>query len=219
MAIMPDSTEGALKETAKWNNASIYACEEHDVFLSRASSKSGWDTAEATLANTEVFIEVWQTMARTGKYLNHDWTVKVDADCVFIPERLRSHIWMLKPPAYTPVYMKNNGVDPGLGNNGFLGAIEVFSKRAVQLYADNEEGCIKSFAGPSGEDGYFKGCMDALGACFVSDVNMFHPDFDPGACNKGEHAAFHPIKQPKDWQCCWDIAHGKHRTHAYGHCS
>jgi hypothetical protein len=181
--------------------------------------KSGWDTAEATLVNTGVFIGVWKDMERSKKYLNHDWTVKVDADCVFLPERLRSHIWMLKPPAYTPVYMKNNGVDPGLGNNGFLGAIEVFSKRAVQLYFDNQDGCIKSLGGPSGEDGYFKGCMDALGVCFVSDVNMFHPDFDPGACNKGQHVAFHPIKLPTDWQCCWDIAHGKPRQHSYGHCS
>jgi hypothetical protein len=219
MAIMPHSTEGALKEVAKKNNASIYACEEHDVFLSRSSANNQWDTAEATLANTNVFIDVWQTMEKTGKYLNHDWTVKVDADCVFLPDRLRSHILMLKPPAYTPVYMKNNGVDPGLGNNGFLGAIEVFSKRAVQLYFDNQAGCVKSFAGPSGEDGYFKGCMDALGVCFTSDVNMFHPDYDPGACSKGQHVAFHPLKDPKDWQCCLDIAHGKQRAHAYGHCS
>lgn len=218
MAIMPNSTEGTLKELAKKNGASIFACDAHDVFMSRSTWSSGWDTAESTLVNTDVFIEIWKGLWDSKKFLDYDWTVKVDADCVFVPDRLRAHIRMMNPPKDTPIYLKNNGVDPGLGNNGFLGAIEVFSNTAVQTYLDNQAGCIKSFAGPSGEDGYFKGCMDALGICYMLDSNMFNPDYDPGACGNAARAAYHPIKKPYDWQCCWDIILGKPREHEFGHC-
>merc|ERR1711948_205143 len=87
----------------------------------------------------------------------------------------------------------------GLGNAGFLGAIEVFSKEAM-----------KKFLGvDSGEDGFFKGCMDGIGVGFIWDQNMFKPNFDPAICTNGMYAAYHPIKYPSHWQRCWDIATGK----------
>merc|ERR1719277_2162730 len=114
-------------------------------------------------------------MHKLGHYMNYDWTVKADADCVFFPDRLRQHLQGLRPPCNTAMYIKNNGMDPGLGNNGFLGAIEVFSKRAMQLYFDNAAGCKKFFGLASGEDGFFKGCMDAMGVGFMADTQLFTP--------------------------------------------
>merc|ERR1711963_247786 len=73
-----------------------------------------------------------------GLYLKYDWTIKVDADCVFLPDRLRSHLWALRPPANVPIYVKNNNLQ-GLGNAGFLGAIEVFSREAMKKFMDNKE--------------------------------------------------------------------------------
>merc|ERR1712012_202751 len=67
-----------------------------------------------------------------GRYKDHDWTVKVDPDCVFFADRLRNHINDLRPPPYMPLYLKNNDMDPGLGNRGFLGAVEIFSTIAMQ---------------------------------------------------------------------------------------
>jgi len=97
-----------------------------------------------------------------GKWKNADWIVKVDPDAVLVAERLRWHLEAMRPPAYSPIYLKNNGMDPGLGNNGFLGAIEVFSNAAVEIYFDNWEGCKAAYGLATGEDGFFKGCMDAL---------------------------------------------------------
>lgn len=81
-------------------------------------------------------------------------------------------------------------------------AIEVFSQRAIQIYLDNDDECGKFLGTDSGEDGFFKGCMDALGIGFQWDEEMFEPDFDPVICINGAHAAYHPIKYPDHWQRC-----------------
>lgn len=218
MAYLPGSYEEGLMQVAKDNKASIFACDGSDTFHSWASAKKGWDSGEATLSNTDVFIDVWNHVVETGKFLLHDWTVKVDADALIVPDRLKSHLGALKPPAYRPIYLKNNGMDKGMGNNGFLGAVEIFSKQAVQIYGDNWEGCKKSLGLDAGEDGYFKGCMDALGVGFMTDTEIFFPDRSPGACSQGNKVAFHPLKTVVNWKCCLDITKGINHNVEYGEC-
>jgi len=209
VAILPGSQEEALDALAKKNKLGIYACDGHAIFHSFKSGKAGWDTGTTTLVNTDVFAKIWREVADDGRYLRFDWTVKADADCVFFPDRLRSHLAVLKPPADAPLYVKNNAMDPGLGNNGFLGAIEVFSQAAVLKYSDNAEGCLKTLGTNAGEDGFMKGCMDALGVEFIWDKEMMFPDHAAGACMQKKRAAFHPLKDPKEWQHCVDIGTGK----------
>lgn len=218
MAYLPGSYEDALYEEAKRTNSSVFACEFWDIFHSWKSPVVKWDSGESTLSNTNVFIKIWDIMLETGKYMQTDWTVKVDADAVLLPWRLKSHLSGLRPPAFRPMYIKNNKVDVRMGNNGFLGAVEVFSKQAVQIYADNKDGCYKSLGTNSGEDGYFKGCMDALGVGYMLDPELFTPDISAGACYLGQRAAFHPLKTPKDWRCCLDITNGISHNVAYGFC-
>merc|ERR1712228_39047 len=116
-------------------NGSIFGCEAHSVYRAWQTGSAGWDTGEDTVVNTAVFLKVMDQVKEDKLYLNYDWTVKADADCVFLADRLRSHLWALRPPANTPIYMKNNHLE-GTGNNGFLGAIEVFSKEAMKKYMD-----------------------------------------------------------------------------------
>lgn len=209
MAFLPGSYEEGLIEKARTNKASIFSCDDNDLFHTWQSASGSWDTGEATLTNTDVFINVWEQMGKKEKYLKHDWTIKVDPDCVMAPERMRAHLAGLNMPKWATVYVKNNGMDPGLGNNGFLGAVEVFSQKAVTLYLDNADGCRQALGLNAGEDGYFKGCMDALGVGFAPDLEMFFPDHAAGACMNGARAAFHPLKDPAEWQHCWDIILGK----------
>jgi hypothetical protein len=218
MAILPQSNEVTLMKLARNNKASIFACDASDVFHSWQSAKGAWDTGEATLTNTDVFINVWQQVATKGVYMKYDWTVKVDADAVLVAPRLKQHIAALRPPANRAIYLKNNAMDPGLGNNGFLGAIEVFSKAGVQVYFDNADGCKKTMGINAGEDGFFKGCMDALGVGFMLDAQLFNPDVSPGACMMEQRAGFHPLKDPTNWQCCIDIISGKEHNVVYGKC-
>merc|ERR1739844_823594 len=102
------------------------------------TNMAGWDTGSsgASVVNTAVFLKVMDYVKEDGLYLKYDWTIKVDADCVFLPDRLRSHLWALRPPANVPMYVKNNNLE-GLGNSGFLGAIEVFSREAMKRFMDN----------------------------------------------------------------------------------
>lgn len=219
MAVLPKSPEVPLMEVAKANNASVFGCDGHGVFNSWADKSAEWDTGESTLINTDVFLNVFEQVKQAGEWFKYDWIVKVDPDAVLIPWRLKWHIQALHPPRDTPIYLKNNHMDPGLGNNGFLGAVEVFSKTALELYFDNWEGCKSSLGLSAGEDGFFKGCMDAMGVGYMTDGNMFQPDYDPAICRKQDRAAFHPLKKPDAWQCCWDIIKGKKRPVAYAHCT
>jgi len=52
----------------------------------------GFKDGETTSSwlNTLVFIKAWQLVKWDGRYQKHDWTVKVDPDAVFFPERLRT---------------------------------------------------------------------------------------------------------------------------------
>lgn len=168
--------------------------------------------------NTDVFLDAFEKIRVDGRYAKWDWTVKADPDCVFFPDRLMGHIWGLRAPPFMPLYLKNNGVDPGLGNNGFLGAIEVFSNAAMKTFFANAEDCKQYLGVDSGEDGFFKSCMDALGVGFMTDVNIFTPDYDPAVCREGNRVAFHPIKFYKEFQCCIDIVMGKSRNPVYGKC-
>jgi len=218
MVYLPNSTEESLMWLAKKNGVSIFGCDKAATYHSWESQGGAWDTGEVTLINTNVFINVFEQIRAAEEYLDHDWVVKVDPDCVFFADRLRDHLNQMRPPAYMPMYIKNNDMDPGLGNNGFLGAVEIFSKGAMQAFFANMEECHQFLGEDSGEDGFFKGCMDALGVGFMLDPNVFNPDYDPAVCRKGERVAFHPIKQYNEWQCCVDIVMGKKRNPVYGKC-
>jgi len=218
MAYLPDSAEVPLMEVARELKASIFGCDLYSVYESWNSGSAGWDTGESTITNTDVFLNVWQKVYDDGKWALADWTVKVDPDAVLVSERLKWHINALNPPAYSPIYLKNNGMDPGLGNNGFLGAIEVFSKAACEIYFDNWEGCKEAYGLDTGEDGFFKGCMDSLGVGYMLDASIFKPDFSPGACVNADMVGYHPLKEPSQWRCCWDLVLGKARKVEYAQC-
>lgn len=194
---------------SKKSNQGIFACNASSVFHSWKSSAAGWDTGTATLVNTGVFFKVWDLVKANGRYLQYDWTIKSDADCAFLPDRLRSHLWNLRVPAGAAVYIKNTNQDKGLSNGQFLGAIEIFSKKAVMTYFDNEAGCKKSMGKNSGEDGFLKGCMDALGVGYMHDGEILKPDFAASYCRTAARAAFHPLKDPAVLQNCYNAALGK----------
>jgi len=206
MAVLPGSPEMALVDAARSRKASIFGCEGYRIYNSSRSDWATWSTGQKTLVNTGAFVKIWQQVKQDGQHLLHDWTVKVDADCVWFPARLRTHIRSLRAPAATPIYLKNALAK--YTNGGFLGAIEILSRAAIEKYLDNADSCVKHIGLKSGEDGYLKDCMDALGVGFMHDELIMNPSPQPATCQMSEFAAFHPMKAVGDWASCYDIADG-----------
>ena len=67
-------------------------------------------------------------IAVKGDYADYDWTVKVDADCVFFLHQVVDRIKLL-PAAPTGAFLADcEGVE-----YGFFGNLEVFSKTAFSI--------------------------------------------------------------------------------------
>jgi len=217
MTVLPNSTEEQLRDVARNEGASVFGCDAHDVFLSWWSNESGSGTgsilqrllrvleevvkldviAGDTDSQSETaFVHVFEHVRQRGMFLHYDWTVKVDADCVFVPSRLRNHINALRAPAFTPIYIKDNA-------NGFLGAVEIFSTKAMMLFFDNAKGCYDYFGTAGGEHRFLKYCMDAIGVGFMQDEQIVAPGRYLESCSQVDHVAFHPHKLPQQWQRCW----------------
>jgi hypothetical protein len=219
MAYMPNTYEQRLMEIARANNASIFACDRYDVFNTWASGSQTWDSKETTVNNIDVFLNVWMKVKESGKCWEFDWTVKVDPDALIIPWRLKGHLGFLNAPKKHPIYVKNNNLNASIGNNGFLGAVEVFTREALELYFDWWEKCRDTIGTNGGEDGFMKGCMDAIGVGYMVDGLMFKPNNDPALCKNQQYAAYHPLKIDENYQCCVDVIKGVGHEIEYGHCS
>merc|ERR1712238_522172 len=65
-----------------------YAKDDTTAHCAKRKETGSW-------VNTGMFIQVWKAIGEANVYQNYDWVVKVDADAVFVPERLQERIqWM-----------------------------------------------------------------------------------------------------------------------------
>jgi hypothetical protein len=209
MAVLRGSNEDALLAIARQKYASIFACDAHFIAASWQTVMAKWsDSSASTLVNSKVFLDVFRHVKEDGRYANYDWTVKVDPDSVFFPDRLRYHLTALRAPKLFPIYIKNSEKKYGFG---FLGAIEVFSKEAMDKYFDgdglgaNDEHCFQEIGARSGEDGFMKGCMVMLGAGFFEDIDVLRT---PAAksCSHPNRVCFHAFKETWQWENCYNAA-------------
>jgi len=237
---MGPSTELALLTTQMKHGVSIFSCDAWDVFADvEGPLGNGYNMIKVednfgefhqikrketgTWVNWAMFYQVWVKIREVGKWRQGDYTVKVDADAVFVPARLKA--W-LAPKGESPhgVYYENcKNVQ-----YGFFGNLEVISKTAVSVLTTYLEDCHAVFApcandgcdwkwGAWGEDVFAQRCMDHH---YVDKVEAFHITTD-GACkadrpegeknNKKWHAtdcsqlttaAAHPFKKPKEYFKC-----------------
>lgn len=200
MAVLPGSAEEALNFAARDRGASIYQCDAHAVFPSEGSAFVHVGTWNS-FANTDAFVRIWDRVKGEGSYVKYDWTVKVDPDCVFMPFRLKYHLKQLHAPKNKPVYIKNTNID-----FGFLGAVEIINRMAAINYLNNLLNCRRTMGGTSGEDGFLKGCLDAVGVGFMLDASILKEPHDVGACTDQSRVAFHPRKDAQGWVNCYNAA-------------
>lgn len=231
--MMPFGYEPALMRKQLAAGAGIFGCKESTVFsnvtlqlslpgrpevlthriLSNLSVKYGgrWGTA----LNTEIFIKVWKAVVKLGRYMNHDWTIKVDSDTVFIPSRLAL---MLRWWPMSEEMVANAQGDAGiegppqngtfLGNckfDGMHGPIEVLSRNAVATWAAGYHACDDMRTKPFGEDKYIRRCLTRLGVNKEDEFNVLSElacAQQPWPCT-ARRVSFHPFKGIKQWFECW----------------
>jgi len=236
------STELELLQAQRKHGASIFGCDQWDVFSDASVAISDdyqtiqvYDTHDEfhqvkrkvtqSWVNWAMFYQVWVKVREAGKWEHADWTVKVDPDAVFLPNRLKGYL-SNKLDADTPhgVYLENC---PNV-QYGFFGHLEVISRTGTQVLTKYLENCHAEFApcanegcdwmyGAWGEDVFAQRCMDHH---YVDKFEAFDLTTD-GACesdrpkdqrkNKKWHAedcsevktvTSHPYKKTNEYFKC-----------------
>jgi len=224
--MVPDTYEQGLLAMQFAQRTSIFACEEYSVFTNvfmEISPGLYSDVVNTTLAapsggefmtalNTDIFIAVWRKVVDVGKYALHEWTVKADADTVFLPQRLRK-LLPHHPKEERGVYLNNCKF-------GMHGPLEVFSKEAVDALNRNWQSCLDYFFAKCqgdckwGEDLFIDQCLQKVVHVRRDDEwSLLEEDhcMDESRKSDGEwsyydcdatHVAFHPFKGEADWAQC-----------------
>lgn len=154
------------------------------------------------ILNTEVFVKAFEAVRRDEKFKASDWVVKVDPDAVFFPQRLKQHILKVAPARGGALYFINCKASFGL-----FGALEVFSKRAMETYSDGVHHCKAKLDWKEwGEDLWMRRCMDLLQVQQVKDFELLSDAYcggeQPSPC-ASHRVAFHPFKAPETYFTCW----------------
>merc|ERR1719414_1653930 len=174
-----------------------------------------------TWINGNMFIAVWKKIKEENMWSSKDWTVKADADAVFLPNRLREKLGAIEVTA-NGVYLENCKYV----RFGFFGNLEVISRQAVATYIANIDDCkaTLNYMGaeedygmePWGEDLFAQRCMDlhkvdrvsawdittdGMCAAYRPEGEKKNKKWKPD-CATTSTAAMHPFMKPKDYFEC-----------------
>lgn len=176
----------------------IYQCDGQDILEGKETPFAEW----GSFSNIDMFLEVWQGVKGIGSWKNFDWTVKVDADAVFLPSRLKDRLGALRTPLGARVYLEN--IDYKFK---FMGAIEIMTREVVALFLELGHTCIRGDH-DGGEDAFLKVCLDGLGVDHQVDHQILRDRYaamNP-PCTDPWTVAFHYMKKTRDWAHCYNEA-------------
>jgi hypothetical protein len=208
----------AARATAASESGSTFEDEtaaESDAAEAAAAEKAA---AEATAAeanvrialfsNTPIFLAAWRSLFEKGTLFNHEWIVKVDADTMFLPDRLKD--WL---PVATPDPMKvANCMVPIAANTPdaslTFGALEVINVAAARAYQLAMDGCEATVPLDHGEDHFMHECASddwqVSSDAAVSKGMVMDPactsSFKAGC--EFDSVSFHPYQDLKEFELC-----------------
>jgi len=187
-----------------------------DFHFAKRKETGGW-------INTGLHAAAWKAVKEEGKYKSAEWVMKLDADAVFVPSRLRPILAKQMVPA-EGVYLENCQHV----SYGYFGNLEVFSLAAFETLVTNIDTCKASLPwktgvkggkfGPMGEDLFAQQCLDALGVPRVEQYDIstdgqceadrpagekknkkYVPD-----CATASTPQIHPLHFPDAFGACYD---------------
>jgi len=220
----PPNYETGLIRFQFSNQVGIFACDGHAVYSNQSLVVGNGTKTRVvdsnlvcsvggefkTALNLHIFMTVWNKVIADGDFAGYDWTVKVDPDAVFYPERLR-----------LAVFEYGSGKDKVYLNNckfGLHGPIEVLSRGAVKAWGLGKGQCDAHFhklcSGDCfwGEDMFIDQCMSrVLKVRRDSDYSLLveehcDPPKDWADCSDKKFVAYHPFKDVPTWRTCWSKA-------------
>mmetsp|Transcript_123322 Transcript_123322/g.310409 ORF Transcript_123322/g.310409 Transcript_123322/m.310409 type:complete len:519 (+) Transcript_123322:37-1593(+) len=199
-------SEANLANNWKRQGLGILHCDDHMIVDGLPAPRSGWGST----ANIDVFIKYWQQVHDDGRYKSHDWIAKVDTDAVFFPARLKLHLQNLRTPKGSRVFLLNNGY-----KFKFMGALEVMTREAADLYYENAARCSSGEGGHSGgEDYYMKSCLIGIGVDIQVDETLLYDKYAAqNGCGDGWAACFHFYKTVAEWNGCHGEALNAQKAH------
>jgi len=214
--IQASGKEPDLIRAAWQRRAGIFACEGYNIISNvnvaivpgevetysiGGSLKVQYGGEYNTALNAPVFIRVWKAVAQIGAYRAYDWAVKLDADSVFFPERLR-------------MLVSNTGIGgPGIPGGpvwlsntqwGLFGPIEVLSRDAFSRMAANLGGRCSSPPLDGREDVFMRQCMEDIGVQRVNEWDSLLSNFQYNC--KAKAVCIHPFKDAGSWLSCHTTA-------------
>jgi hypothetical protein len=144
-------------------------------------------------------MKLWHQVWLDGQFRFAAWTVKVDPDAVFLPQRLRD---ILGDASHSGAQEGNGMFSTNCERKGSLhGAVEVMSRRALEVYATrNWPNCLR----PMQEDYYLHECLVYLGVRQMYDFKLLAESActsDWWGC-KSARVTFHPFKTLQEYQGC-----------------
>lgn len=203
---LSSGTELELVQNHYKHKQSIFACDDSIVFSDRidlspitAVSIGNMRSVRAPWGgwyNTEVFLRAWDKLVQDGRFARREWIVKVDADAVFFSGRLPSHLSGLDP--LRPIFVK--------GGQEMLGAVEVFSNAAVQVFAHKRAHVCKEDTQGSGENGFIDQCMGLLGVKSSIDTSLLKSTTSVQDCSDDKFVVFHPFVDISSMMACYRTA-------------
>lgn len=217
MVAASQSYEPDLLRFAKPRNASAYGCEDHLTLTDNAIDVGTRDDPEMTTAigslecdmgswgswaNAPVFLKAWKAVIEDGRFRRYDWTVKLDADAVFFPDRLKKHLGQMADYGQgTPSdYMFLENFQDGYP---VVGAIEVVSNAAILAFEQRVDECDPAYGA---EDSWFVKCFRGLGAWGHRDGALLQHEKNYLGCHNGWMVTMHPYKNVADYERCFNEA-------------
>jgi len=216
--------EPALMRAQLSHRAGIFACDEFAIVANehitlgdgpygpvkslKMPPASVGISKDGTAANTLVFMQAWAMIKYDFRYKNHDWTIKADPDAVVLPDRMRNHLGALNEKK---LYVKNCNKYPGaIGWPMMFGALEAFSRDALEEYMENAQKCKDDLQWQAwGEDLFMGECLNHLGVGSAFDATMVSDNVCTGVnCADGQAGAYHPFKDEQKWMECYHTALG-----------
>eukprot|EP00929_Paragymnodinium_shiwhaense_P031165 TRINITY_DN17530_c0_g1_i1.p1 TRINITY_DN17530_c0_g1~~TRINITY_DN17530_c0_g1_i1.p1 ORF type:complete len:634 (+),score=99.50 TRINITY_DN17530_c0_g1_i1:228-2129(+) len=214
-SMLPWGGELLLLKMQYRQKVSLFACEGHDVYSNVIVDLGGVSTRMIytdlhcgygqTVFNTRVFYHFWQQLTKDGRYLDYTWTVKLDPDAVFFPNRLHDVVRGHDHDAAN----EKNGMFLNNCIYGMHGPVEVVSRRALETYTSKSDLCEQIARYAPQEDVWLRACMVRLGVFEKAQFDLLAEDHCHSprwwTCQEG-YVAFHPFKQVDGYEGCLERA-------------